>query len=72
MVLHEKRQEPDDTPHKLYGHKLRRWHSALANSPTRAESLLHNLEQTAGGIGLHVDEDKTEDMWFDKKKTSPH
>ena len=26
----------------------------LANTPPSAESLLHNLEQAAGGIGLHV------------------
>ena len=26
----------------------------LANTPTQAESLLHNLERSAGGIGLHV------------------
>ena len=39
----------------------------LANTPTQAESLLHNLEQTAGGIGLHVNADKTEYMYFNKK-----
>ena len=32
------------------------------NSPTQAESLLHSLEQPAGGIGLHVNEDNTEYM----------
>ena len=31
----------------------------LVNTPTQAESLLHNLEQAAGGIGLHVNADKT-------------
>ena len=31
----------------------------MANTPALAESLLHSLEQTAGGIGLHVDVDKT-------------
>ena len=30
----------------------------LANTPTQAESLLHSLEQTAGGIVLHVNADK--------------
>ena len=38
----------------------------LANAPTQAESLLNSLEQAAGGIGLHVNADKTEYMmvWF--------
>ena len=31
------------------------------------ESLLHSLEQTAGGIGLHVNADKTEYMCFYQK-----
>ena len=29
------------------------------NSPTQAESLLHSLERALGGIGLHVNADKT-------------
>ena len=29
----------------------------LANSPSQAESLLHSLEQAAGGIGLQVNAD---------------
>ena len=33
-----------------------------ANSATQAESLLHSLKQAAGGIGLHVNADKTEYM----------
>ena len=32
----------------------------LANTPAQAESLLHSLEQTASGIGLYVNSDKTE------------
>ena len=32
----------------------------LANSPAQAETLLHSLEWAAGGIGLHVNADKTE------------
>ena len=39
----------------------------LANTPTQAESLLHNLEQAAGGIGLHVNAGKTEYMCFNQK-----
>ena len=34
----------------------------LANTPAQTESLLHSLERTAGGIGLHVNADKTEYM----------
>ena len=32
----------------------------FANTSTQAESLLHNQEQAAGGIGLYVNVDKTE------------
>ena len=39
----------------------------LANTPTQAKSLLHNLEQAAGGIGLHVNADKTEYLSFNQK-----
>ena len=31
----------------------------LANTPTQGKSLVHRLEQAAGGIGLHVNADKT-------------
>ena len=31
----------------------------LTNTPVQAESLLHSLEQAAGGIGLYVNSDKT-------------
>ena len=34
----------------------------MVNTPTQADSLLHSLEQVAGGIGLHVNADKTEYM----------
>ena len=39
----------------------------LANTPAQAESLLHTLEQAAGGIGLHVNTDKTEYMCFNQR-----
>ena len=39
----------------------------LANTPTKAKSPLHSLEQAAGGTGLHANADKTEYMCFDKK-----
>ena len=34
----------------------------LANTPIQAESLLHNLERAADGIGFYVNADKTEYM----------
>ena len=36
----------------------------LANTPSQLESLLHSLEQTARGIRLYVNSDKTEFMCF--------
>ena len=39
----------------------------LVNTPTQGKSQLHNLEQSAGGIGLHVNADKTEYMCFNQK-----
>ena len=41
----------------------------LANTPAQAESSLHNLEQAAGGIVLHVNADKTEYMCFNQNQT---
>ena len=38
----------------------------LANTPAQAETLLHNLERAAAGIGLHVNEYKTENMRFNQ------
>ena len=39
----------------------------LANTLTQAKSLLHSLERAAGGIGLHVDTDKTEYICFNQR-----
>ena len=39
----------------------------VANKPTQAKSLLHNLEKVACGIGLYVHASKTEDMCFNQK-----
>ena len=36
----------------------------LANTPAQAETLLHSLEWTAGGIGLRVNANKTEYICF--------
>ena len=38
----------------------------LANAPNQAETLLHNLERAAAGIGLHVNAHKTEYMCFNQ------
>ena len=43
----------------------------LANTPAQAETLLHSLERTAAGIGLHVNADKTECALI-KQATSLH
>ena len=40
----------------------------LVNTPTQAKSLLHSLEQAAGGIGLHVNADKTEYMCLNQRR----
>ena len=39
----------------------------LANTLAQAESLVHRMEQAAGTIGLHVNTNKTEYMWFNQK-----
>ena len=36
----------------------------IANTPAQAESPLHSLGKTAGGIGRHVYEEKTEYVYF--------
>ena len=64
MALQWKRQEADDTPHKL----LRTDDIAfLAKTPAQAKSLLHSLERAAGGIGLYVNVDKTEYTCFNQR-----
>ena len=40
----------------------------LTNIPTKTESLLHCLEQAAGGIDFHVNAGKTGYMCFNKKR----
>ena len=40
----------------------------LANTPARAESLLHSLDRAAAGIGLHINADKTEYMSFNQRR----
>ena len=38
----------------------------LSNTPNEAETLLHNLERAAAGIGLHVNAHKTEYMCYNQ------
>ena len=39
----------------------------LANTPAQAETLQHSLELAAGGIGSHVNADKTKYMCFNER-----
>ena len=39
----------------------------LANTPAQAETLLYSLKWAIGGIGLHVNADKTEYMFFNQR-----
>ena len=39
----------------------------LKNTLAEAEFLLHSLEWAAGGVGLHVNADKTEYMCFNQR-----
>ena len=55
------------TPHKLLQRQNTQITALLKNTHTQAESLLHSWEQAAGGIGLHVNADKTEYMCFNQK-----
>ena len=52
-----------------YGRWLRWWQSTSSKYSVQAESLLHNLEMTAGGIGLNVNADKTKFMFFNLHET---
>ena len=42
----------------------------LANTPAQAKTLQHSLEWAAGGIGIHVNADKTEYMCFDQRENT--
>ena len=44
----------------------------LANTPNKAEALLHSLERAAAGIGLHVNAHKLNLCALIWKATSPH
>ena len=62
------RKEAEDTPPQTitdadYADDI----TLLANTPAQLETLLHGLEQAAGGISLHVNADKTEYMCFNQR-----
>ena len=61
------KEEAEDISHKLLRTRSTLMTALLANIPAQAESLLHSLEQTAGGIGFHVNADKTEYMCFNQR-----
>ena len=42
----------------------------LANTPTQAKFLLHSLKQTAEDSGLYVNTNKTEYMYFKRKRAT--
>ena len=39
----------------------------ITNTPAQAESMLHNLERAVGGLGLHINADKTEYICFNQR-----
>ena len=39
----------------------------LTNTPAQTATLLHRLERVAGGIGLHINADKKEYMYFNQR-----
>ena len=67
MALHKKKARSRRYPAQtITGADYADEISLLANTPTQAESPLNSLEQSEGGIGLHVNADKTEYMYFIK------
>ena len=42
-----------------------------ANTPTKAKSLLHSLEQAAGDIDFHMNANKMEYICFNQEELSP-
>ena len=67
-VSNWQRKEAEDTSHKLL------WNTdfaddivLLANTPVQAETLLHSLEWAAGGMGFHINTDKTEYICFNQR-----
>ena len=68
LYIYWKRPEADDTPHKLLRTRITLMTVLLSNPPALTEFLLHSLEKAAGGIGLHVNADKIEYMYFNQNQ----
>ena len=67
MVSSWQRKEAEVTPHKrLRARKNADDIALLTNTPAQAETLLHSLERSTGGIGFHINADKTENMCFNQ------
>ena len=64
MVSRWQRKEAEDTQHKLL--RALTTPMLVGNPPTQAEILLHSQERAAGGMGRHVNTDKTESMCFNQ------
>ena len=64
FTLKKKKQDADNIPQKLWQIHYSDDLVFHANTPAQAASLLHSLEQAAGGIGLSVTTNKTEYMCF--------
>ena len=63
-----KKKEAEDSLHKLS--RMRAMpitQPLLANTSSQTESQLHSPEWAAGGIGLHMNADKTENMCFNQR-----
>ena len=63
MCLLWKTQEANDTPH-YFGRGLRCWHSASGEYTHSGWIPTDTLEWAVGGIGLHVNTEKKEFIWF--------
>ena len=57
-------QEVDDDPQRLSCKQTTHDLALFTNTAVQVECLLHNLELAARGIGLYIDLDKTELMYF--------
>ena len=61
------KKEAEYTPHKLLREQTTLMTQRFWQIHPQAESLLHTLEWVAGGIGLHVNTDKTEYTCFNQR-----
>ena len=64
----KKKKKADDTSQKLIRDDI----ALVENTSTRVEYQQHRLNRIAGGIGLHVNAEKMENMCFNKKRRHLH